>query len=231
MKIEIPVRKLTEWLAIITVALNGIGFTGRAVEHYLGYKEHSQFVRLFHVADEANMTSFFSSLLLLFSAILLALIARWKSGLGDPFKRHWAILSGIFFYICLDEACAIHEITIKPLRSLFGATGFFYYSWVIIAIPLLILLAVMYFRFVFSLPPKTRLIVIVAGSLFVSGALGFEMLGGYYQDKKVGNLDIYPFLITIEELLENVGIVVFIYGLTSYMKSLPNLKEILIEFE
>ena len=48
------------------------------------------------------------------------------------------------------------------------------------------------------------------------GALGMEMLVRYFHNRKVGQWNIYPFLITIEELLENIGIVVFIYALTFY---------------
>lgn len=230
MRIKISIRKLITWLAIITLVLNGIGFVGRAVEHFLGYKETTEFVRLFHPAEEANITSWFSSLLLLFSAILLAIIAREKKTYDDPYRRHWFFLSLIFFYISLDEAAAIHEISIKPLRSLFGADGIFYFSWVIIAIPILLLLALLYFRFVFALPRSTCYEFILAGSIYIMGALGMEMLGGYFIHKKVLGIDIYPFEITIEELLENIGIVIFIYSLTSYISSQLEPKKISIEF-
>ena len=230
MEIKVSIRKMTIWLAITTVVLHGIGFVGRTVEHLLGYKKTTEFVRLFHVAEEANIISWFSSLLLLFSALLLAVIAREKKIHADTYRRHWTFMSIMFFYIALDEAAAIHEITIKPLRLFFGAGGFFYFSWVILAIPILLLLALLYFRFVFSLPNNTRNEFILAGSIYILGALGMEMIGGYFLKTKVGGLDVYPFCVTIEEFLENVGIVIFIYSLTSYIKSQLETKEISIQF-
>lgn len=69
---------MTIWLAITTVVLNGIGFLGRAIEHFLGYKESTKFVLLFNVAEETNITSWFLLLLLLFSTFFLAVIALQK---------------------------------------------------------------------------------------------------------------------------------------------------------
>ena len=230
MEIKISIRRLTIWLAVITVALHGISFVGRAAEHLLGYEETTRVVRLFHVNEEANIPSYFSALLLLFSALLLAVIARWKNIHGDPYQRHWKILSAIFVYLSLDEAAMIHEITTEPMRSIFGAKGIFYYSWVIIAIPVLLLLALYFFRFVFALPLNTRLQIIAAGGLFIMGALGMELLEGYFHIMKAGQWDPVPYLVSFEEFLENVGTVVFIYALTSYLKSLREGKGISIEF-
>lgn len=139
-------------------------------------------------------------------------------------------MSLLFYYISVDEAAKIHEISIIPLRNFFGASGFFYLAWVIVAIPVILLLALLYYRFVFALPRSIRLQIIVAGGLYITGGLGMEMLAAYYRNKRLGQWDIVPFLITLEEFLENVGIVVFIFALTSYMKSFLEKKEISIEF-
>ena len=57
-----------------------------------------------------------------------------------------------------------------------------------------------------------------------------ELLEGYFHIMKAGQWDPVPYLVSFEEFLENVGTVVFIYALTSYLKSLREGKGISIEF-
>jgi hypothetical protein len=74
-----------------------------------------------------------------------------------------------------------------------------------------------FWRFIANLPAKTRRLFMIAGIIYVSGALGIEMIGGYYADYYQHNNIIYAFITTIEEVLEMLGVAVFIYGLLSYI--------------
>jgi len=201
----------------LALTLNLIGLAARALEKLLGY-DNTVFVRFVDVSREANITSWFSSVLLLIGALLILLIARLKNLEKDTFARHWAFMAYVFFYLSLDEAARIHEATIEPLRTLLNTSGIFYYAWVIIAIPVLLILAIFYAKFVISLPGKTRNQFILAAVLFLSGALGLEMLGGFWFDVEVNGLYLSSILITFEELLENLGVVVFISALLTYIQ-------------
>ena len=117
MKLSIPVRTIIIWLFILVVVVNAIGVFGRIVEELLDYEGTSRLVALFHCGQEGNVTTWFSSMLLLVSAALLALIAAGKRKLGQPYTGHWAGLALIFLYLSLDEAARIHELTIDPLRE------------------------------------------------------------------------------------------------------------------
>jgi hypothetical protein len=229
MKLQLSSKKMIRLLLWLVIALNIIGMAARAIEKSLGYN-NTFFVRLVDVSEEANITSWFSSLLLFFSALLLLLITRLKTVEKDTFSRHWAILSYVFLYLSLDEAAKIHEATIKPLRSIFNASGFFYYAWVIIAIPIILLLGIFYMRFIFSLPGKTRNYFILAAGLFIAGALGFEMIAGFYYDVEISGIYLSSIFITFEELLENLGVLVFISALLSYIKLQPGWKNTQLEF-
>jgi hypothetical protein len=219
MKLSISAKKVGFWLFVVAVALNLIGFLGRAVEHFLGYRETTALVRLFHPSEEGNITAWFSAMLILLSAVLLALIAKSTARTGGAYVRHWGVLSMIFVYMSADEAARIHELTQEPLRAAYHLTGFFHYCWVIVAIPLVLLFVLAYLRFLRDLPQTTRLLFIVSGAIFVGGALGMDMLGGYFMTHPLGNFDMQPIMITIEEFMENLGIVLFIFTLLSYMKS------------
>jgi hypothetical protein len=229
LKLYISTRKIIIWLIIMVVALNLIGFIGRGVENYLGYERTTPFVRLFHVTGEGNITSWFSSLILLFSAIVLLVIAKTVSARGGPYIKHWYALSIIFAYLALDEAASIHELTMDPLRNLLHPTGIFHFAWVIIAIPLVLLFVIVYIKFLFYLPKDTRWLFLVGGFLYVFGAMGMDMVAGFILDNDLVQGRLYGLLITIEEFLENVGIVTFIYALLSYLTSHLGIQEISVE--
>jgi len=61
---------------------------------------------------------------------------------------------------------------------------------------------------------------IMAGVIFLTGALGVEMLGAREADVYGYDTVIYGFLYSLEEMLEMLGVVLFIYALLSYLAQL-----------
>jgi hypothetical protein len=228
MKLQIPSKKITTWLFGLTLGLNLFGFAARIIEKLMGYN-NTEFVRLVDVGEEANITSWFSSFLLLLSALLLYLISRLIYLDNGPFAKHWTFLSYLFIFLSIDETATIHEMLIKPLRVVFHSSGIFYYAWMIIAIPSVLLLAILYLRFVFSLPINIRNQFILSVIIFLAGALGFEMLGGLFFKTEISGIHVLSFLITFEELLENLGVVVFISALLTYIRMQSNWKNLVVE--
>jgi len=56
--------------------------------------------------------------------------------------------------------------------------------------------------------------------------LGFEMLGGFLYDVEISGMYLSSVLITFAELLENLGVVVFISALLTYIQMQANWKTI-----
>jgi hypothetical protein len=156
---------------------------------------------------------------LLFSSILLSTIAYAKNLDSDRYKKHWKILSFIFLYLSLDEAFQIHEKFVDPLRSLLNATGVLFFTWIVPFGFLVGIFLLSYSKFLFHLPASTKKMFVAASILYIGGALGVEMLGGYLAST-VG-MQTIPYLITatVEEFLEMLGIVVLIHALISYIKT------------
>lgn len=219
LEFKISPGKVTLWLTVITLLLNFLGVIGRGVEYLLGIEETTEIVRLVHVAEEGNLTTWFSAMLLLVSSLLLTLNAKANHTQGMPYVKHWIFLSLIFFLMSLDEAARIHELTIEPLRALFNASGIFHYAWVILAIPLLVGFALIYAKFIRDLPGKSRLLFIIAGIVYVSAAMGVDMVVGYFISSDSTPRLLEPLAITVEELFENLAIVLFIYALLNHIKS------------
>ena len=105
------------------------------------------------------------------------------------------------------------------MRTMYHLRGAFHFGWVIFAIPLVLFFAVAYSRFLFGLPLKTRLLFLLAGILYVGGALGVEFVGGWYHELHGSEHLGYSMITTGEETLELVGVIVFIYALLEYMSS------------
>lgn len=74
-----------------------------------------------------------------------------------------------------------------------------------------------YTRFIIHLAARTRSLFIIAGLIYIAGALGSELVSGRYYEVHGESGVTYFIMITIEECLEMTGIVIFIYALTSYI--------------
>ncbi len=173
---------------------------------------------LFSVNLEASIPTWYATILLFVSAVLLALITAVKHKQKDPYARYWLGLSIIFLYLSIDEGAAIHEIFSDPLGAALHTTGYLTFPWLIVFVPLVILFALVYVRFLLHLPARIRNTVILAALLYVGGAVVVEAVSAnrWYVDGGVS----FPYLAiaTVEELCEMLGVVVFIYALLSYLR-------------
>jgi len=171
----------------------------------------------FNLNREYNIPSFFSAILLLISGVLFGIIAIVKSDRNDRFKVYWSLLSFIFLFLAVDESTSIHEMFSDPLRELLDMGGIFYYAWILIAIPLIILFVVGYWRFFKHLPRETIINIGLAFLIFISGAIVLEMLGGWYENQ-FGDRDLmYDVIVTIEESLEMTGSILLIRALLTFI--------------
>lgn len=174
------------------------------------------FVRLFGLEYENNLPTWFQSIALLSCSAMLAIISvsdnrelRWAS--------HWRVLSILFLYLSLDEVASIHELLVRPIQLLINPSGFLLYGWVIPAIVIVSLLFLKYVKFLSHLPSQTKRLFLLAGAVYIGGAVGMEMIGGYIDTLLGRDNFVYLLSTTIEESAEMLGILVFIHALLSYM--------------
>ena len=151
---------------------------------YIDNPKVFDFIELVDFDYEANLPSFYSSLAILFCAILLWLISLQKQTAGLKYRYHWLGLAFIFTFLGLDEAIALHEEVgdfVEEL-NLFEASGYLYFAWVVPYGILLILFALTYLKFVLSLPKTIMLKFICAGLMFIGGAVGLEVISAREAD-------------------------------------------------
>lgn len=177
---------------------------------------------VFYVDNENNFSTWFASWLLFFAALLLAGIGLSRRQARRSYAPHWLGLAALFAFLSVDEVAGLHDKTQDPLNQLLGATGIWHHTWVVLGVPLVIVVGAMYVGFLRALPPRTRAGFLAAAALYVGGALGFEMISGHYASQ-MGPIDwpgslLRAVLAHIEELLEMIGLVVFVHVLLGYLR-------------
>jgi len=215
--IRIRPRKVFFLLLAMIVLLVIAGVAGQVIKYKAGHPHMMGFVPKFNLDEENNIPTYFSSIILLTACILLAVIGLWKQQKGARYARHWLFLSIVFLFLSIDEAASIHELVNTPFRVTYGVSGMFRFAWVLFAIPLVVLFGISYLKFLLIIPKRIRLRIILAGILYVGGALGCELISGWYQDTTYDVGFNYAMLTALEETLEMIGVTVFIYALLEYI--------------
>jgi hypothetical protein len=172
-------------------------------------------VPLFDVNDEANIPTYFSLLLMLFCALLLAVTAAVERCQGALHGSKWAILSCGFLLMGYDEVFKVHERLTSPMTRILGdgTPGVPYFAWVIPGLALVFVLMLFFLRFLWHLPQPTRRRFLVAATLYLGGAIGVELVGGQYAKLHGTNNWEFNTFATAEESLEMAGIISFIWAL------------------
>jgi hypothetical protein len=175
----------------------------------------------FYTDSEANVPTYFNTIILFIPAMLFAAIGVWKSSIKDKFSLQWFGLALVFIYLSIDEAAVIHEKLIKPMRSLFnfeGYSGLFYFAWIIPGIAVVLLFMVAYFRFFLHLDNKYKFLFFISLTIYVSGIIGGEMLSGHFAETIGLKNFTYATYTSLEESLEWIGCSLTIYSLLTYLQ-------------
>lgn len=227
--ISVSPRRVFRVLLGIVLGLCLANLSAQFARYFLGRGALWGFTRVIDIDYENTIPAWYSSVALLLCSVLLAMVALTKRQQRDRFKKHWAGLSAIFLLFSIDEAASLHELLIEPVRNLLKADGYFYFAWVIPGIAFVLLVTGLYWKFLANLPVKTRNLFVLAGAIFVGGAIGVEMLGGNYLQENAANISYENFagwrgmgvalILTLEEALEMIGVAIFVYALLDYMRN------------
>ncbi|WP_052090439.1 MULTISPECIES: hypothetical protein [Modestobacter] len=174
---------------------------------------------LLSVNREANLPTWFSSALLLAAAASAAGVAAWAHRTRDRWRWHWTVLAAAFCYLSVDELLRLHERANHQVGKVVETSGVFTFGWWVLAAPLVVVFAAAYVRFLRGLPGRIGLLIVVAGTLYVGGAIGMEVVGSWLADDRGMLSAPYVLATTAEEVLEMLGVVVFLYAVTTYANS------------
>jgi len=214
--------RILTWATAIVMLLNVAVLSSRVLTghgHLLGFGS------MFYVGEESNVPTWYSSCLLLLCSALLWVIASASKRAHDGRSRWWSVLSVVFLLMSIDETATIHERIGGLCEHVFGTHFFRDFGFVLPGAILVLITTLVFLRFVLSLPPATRKLLILAAVLYAWGASGMEAVSLGWTARHSPALPMYSFLVTIEEVFEMSGVLVFIYALTSYIaRHLPGLE-------
>jgi hypothetical protein len=202
-------------VAALLVALN----LGLQLFRLLAHQEHVPGLAMLTLDGEHNIPALFSTGLLIGASLLLALIA-WLARTqrsGDVSK--WVILALGFAAMGVDESMSFHERLIEPMRALMGGRdlGIFFFAWVVPAIAMAVALGAFFLPFLLRLPRASAIAFVVAAAVYLGGALGVELVEGWWREGHGHRNAMYHALVSLEEGMEMAGVILFIRALLAHI--------------
>jgi len=180
-----------------------------------GYWSDPSLSNIFSVQGEGTVPAWFSGVMLWsagLGAMGLAVVEYSKTQL---ISLQWGLLGGVFFYLSADEVLGLHENFNTPARQVLGGPDAIASPWVIFGASFVVIVGLASLPLLLGLSRMVRNTMILSGIVYLSGAIGIELLG---ENIKFGLADghgskLYTLLFTLEEFLEMLGVVIFIHAI------------------
>ncbi|RAP28715.1 hypothetical protein DID76_04475 [Candidatus Marinamargulisbacteria bacterium SCGC AG-414-C22] len=216
-----------EWFTYIFITIIGLIIADLLTKNITNSK---LVIHLFNTVTEKNIPTLFSTLQLIFSGILLWSIFKLKSIQESTLKTYWKALAIIFYFLAFDEWFTVHDSIGKPFATFFGNTGNLF-GWTLLYIIIMTIFFIWSIKFLLKLPKKTALLFILSGGLFLTGAIGFEILAKEAVQSAL-HLQLTPLQINmiglIEESLEMLSIFLFNVTLFNYYQKIAVTKKLIL---
>lgn len=213
--LNVGIRRLCRWLIWASATVLALGYLRELYVLRFGLETMLKDLRQIALDTEHCLGSYYSSLLMIIAAILMIVLGqktktRWR-------RIQWYVLALIFTAMSFDESISFHEVLIDPLRSVFSFSSYLHFAWIVPGAVFVLAVGLAYIPFVFSMPSNIRNRVIASGALYVTGALGFEAIGGHFNS--IGGFDnpYYVMAFLTEESLEIIGLTLFATTLLKYL--------------
>jgi hypothetical protein len=219
--LTIDVRRLVRFLLVIVILLFVTGTTANFVANYVAPSKEHKLARLmshFDVTTESSIPTWYSSSALLVACVVLALIARAKYLEHNRWFAHWLVLCLLFLGLSIDEIAMGHEMVNTAMTWVVEGHGLFFNPWVIPASIFVGVVGLSYLPFLLHVERRTAVLFLLAGALYVGGALGIDGLGGDLAEHFGSQSIQVNTSECIEELFELLGQLLFIYALLDYFR-------------
>lgn len=226
MEIKLHPKKIASLLITTVVVIVG-AHVCFLILRYQGHPHVFGLAQFFDIWKEYNIPNYYSSVTLFFCSIVLFTIADAHRRFRDKREFYfWAGMAAVFLWLSFDEIIPIHDRLVHPVRNLLNTSGIFYLAWIIPYGIAMVFIGLIYIKFLLRLPKKTRLLFFTAAFIYISGAFGLEMIEGMVFERSGDQRNLtMDILDTLEETMEMVGVVIFIYALLSYIAdNLPDFK-------
>lgn len=193
------------------------GITVAVVRHLTGNDNVYGLVPLFDLDGDGNLPAVLSATLLLTCSALCFINARAVKGQPAARYRHWRFLMYAFLVMTVDELAGLHELLDRPVGALVDAGGILAFAWVIPASIFALGLLIAYLPFLLELPRDIALRLLLAGAIYVGGAVGIDAISGMFWEADGRESAAYMTTSILEETAEIAGLLLFIDACLRYL--------------
>lgn len=216
--VELAPARVRNVLFAAVAALVVLGCAAVIAVHVFGVNPKNGIVLTFNLDKEQNVPTYISGVLLLINAVLAGLIARVERLRGSGDARYWLGMACAFFYMSMDEVAVLHEHLVRPIKAAIDLPSYLHYAWVVPYAVIVVVFVAVYCRFWWRLPSGTRWRLAAAATVFLSGAVGMEMISGHFAEAWGTTQTLgYAMMTTVEESLELIAHVLFISTLLRHL--------------
>ncbi len=158
--------------------------------------------QIFDVDEEDSFPTWYSGMILFVTSITAALNARRESVRGGALAPQWTMLGIGFLLLSIDEIAGMHE-TLNSSVS---------FSWTIPGAIVAAFAGGLLVPFLWKLPRAYAVRFVIAGAIYLGGALGVEVATDPYAENDALNTLAYNLWTAVEELMEMAGVLIFLEG-------------------
>lgn len=182
---EVSIRisqKAFYYFQVLTIsAILLLCFITYVFTYLTGYDNLLGLITIFDVGAETSIPTFFSVFNLLIASVLALFVGKSEELGAKRLQHYWIGLSVLLLCMSIDESAGIHE-RLSNVKSHFA--GDFVpmvdsHGWLLFGAVFVILVGAIFVPFLIALPRRTALLLIVAGVVFVVGAVGLEFVGAW----------------------------------------------------
>lgn len=179
------------------------------------------YISFFDLDEEESLGTWFSTLILFFAGLLSMFQARYPGAETNRWHVCWWLLGIGFWVLSLDEVAGFHEFVNTVVEGT---------HWTAFGALLVLVVGLLFLPFMLALPGRTRVLFIIAGGIYVGGAVGVEWATIWHEDNDQLDTLGYNLWTAVEEFMEMAGIVLYIYALLAYIASTRDGVGVQLEF-
>jgi len=202
-------------IAIVTVVV-ALAVTADILEYINSFGNILWLLRLFDPSSEQSIPTYVSVVNLLLASILILIVYAFERANKSQDAGYWLFLSILFFCLSIDESVSLHE-KLSDFHSIlvdkeYVAPILNSHQWLLYGLFFVLVVGIVLYPFLRRLPLDTLRNFLVAGSVFVTGAMGLEYVGYLMLDSGMVDSKRAPvFLVKrlFEEGFEMYGVAIF----------------------
>ncbi|MDJ0920763.1 MAG: hypothetical protein QNI84_06515 [Henriciella sp.] len=185
------------------------------LHHGSNWEKADIIVDWLHMGRERNLPTLYSVFIIACAGGMCLLMPRLNVNLPEG-SAGWNLIGYILLALSLDELVSIHERIGWRLQESLNLTGPLYFAWVIPYAAFALIVAVILLPWLLRLDFRTKAFMIVAGGIYLTGAIGMELIGAsIHYENLLQNIQTDDSLkadvmVTIEETLEIAGMSLFL---------------------